>query len=137
MNQKILELLYRSFDGQLTVEEQRQLDKALSGSQALQEEKEAIATIRRAVSNSATQTFKPFFAEKTMQHIRSRSEKAAKFEEVFNLWLWSFRRLALAGTLAIILLLVINVMSIGNLSIDSALVIPQLTIDDAWDVDFF
>ena len=42
MNKKVIDLLYRSFDGTLTPGEKKELNEALAKSQELREEKERI-----------------------------------------------------------------------------------------------
>lgn len=131
MDQKVLELLYRSFDGQLTPAEQERLDEALRHSQPLREEKEKIAAMRQAVSGSAAQSFQPFFAERVVQRIQAeRKPQAESGEDFFGSLAWSFRRIALAGTIAVLLLLAGSVIQRGEISLNSVLAMPQLTIED-------
>lgn len=131
MDQKVLELLYRSFDAQLTPAEQQQLDEALARSQPLREEKEKIAAMRQAVAGSAVQSFEPFFAERVMQRIQGRGKSmAAAGEEFMSSLVWSFRRIALAGVIALLLLLAGNIIQKGDISLNSVLAMPQLTIED-------
>lgn len=131
MDQKVLELLYRSFDGQLTQAEQERLDEALRHSQALREEKEKIAAMRQAVSGSAAQTFQPFFAERVMQRIQGkRKSMAAVGEDFMSSLAWSFRRIAIAGVIAVLLLLAGSFIQKGEISLNAMLAMPQLTIED-------
>ena len=46
MNKKMLKLLYKSFDTNLTAPEQEALDKALNQSRELQEQKKKLLAIR-------------------------------------------------------------------------------------------
>jgi hypothetical protein len=136
MDQKILKLIYRSFDDQLTREEQQQLDAALESSLELRKEKARIASMRNMVFRTAGTKFEPNFAERVMSQIHSKIEnKSATVEDFFNSILWSFRRFAMAGAVAILLLLAINIIKNESLSIDSVLGIPQLTIENTWQLD--
>lgn len=131
MDPKVLELLYRSFDGQLTPAEEQRLEEALRHSQSLREEKEKIAAMRQAISGSAAQSFQPFFAEKVMQRIQAeRKPQTEAGEDFFGSLAWSFRRIALAGAIAVLLLLAGNVIQKGDISLNSVLAMPQLTIED-------
>ena len=136
MDRKILELLYRSFDDKLNSEEQEVLNNALKDSPELQQEKERITLMRRTVSGSAEESFKPFFAERVMQRIKTQtSVKKETTEDFFNSLLWSFRRVAIAGVAAALILLAINFIEADSISVDSALSMPQLTLEDAWSLD--
>jgi anti-sigma factor RsiW len=131
MDQKVLDLLYRSFDGQLTPEEKQLLEKTLAQSKALQKEKERIVGLRKTISGSALQSFEPFFAERLMQRIQAeRESQSAAGEDFIGSLLWSFRRIALAGAIAVLLLLTSNIVQKGEISLNSMLAIPQLTIED-------
>ena len=130
MDHKLLDLLYRSFDDQLTPEEQSQLEDALANSTTLQKEKERIAAMRKTVSESAVESFEPFFAERVMRQIHTE-----KGEDFFASLLWAFRRIALAGAIAAILLLANNLSRGDDISLDSVLLMPQLTLEETWELD--
>lgn len=131
MDQKVLELLYRSFDGQLTPAERQRLEEALAHSQPLREEKEKIAALRQTVAGSAAQSFEPFFAERVMQRIQAKGRLlAAAGDDFIASLMWSFRRIALAAIIAVFLLLAGNIIQKGEISLNSMLAMPQLTIDD-------
>lgn len=131
MDQKVLDLLYRSFDGKLTPEEQRGLDKALAASKQLREEKEKITASRKIISGTAATSFEPFFAERVMQRIQAEREAVSEVgEDFFGSLMWSFRRIALAGAIAVLLLLANNIIQGGEISLNSLLAMPQLTIED-------
>jgi len=131
MDQKVLELLYRSFDRQLTPEEQHRLDEALTHSQPLQEEKERIAALRQTVAGSAAQSIEPFFAERVMQRIQAKGKsRTSAGDDFIGSLMWSFRRIALAGVIAVFLLLAGNIIQKGEISLNSMLAMPQLTIED-------
>ncbi len=133
MDQKALELLYRSFDAPLTPEEQRQLREALEKSRELRQEQEEIATMRRAVSQNTVPGFEPFFAERVMRRIRAGAKTGRKTGEDFSSSLaWSFRRIAMAGAIAALLLLANNIYRGGGISVSAIFAMPQLTIEDAW-----
>jgi anti-sigma factor RsiW len=136
MDQKILDLLYRSFDGQLLPEEQQRLEEALASSKQLRDEKERIVALRKTISGNAAQSFEPFFAERVMQRITAEMEqKLETVEDFFNSLLWSFRRVALAGAIAVLLLFANNLLRADDLSLDSLLAMPQLTIEDTWAIN--
>ncbi len=70
MNKKLAELLYRSFDGELTKEEKVLFEKALRESAKLRQERDRIIQLRNKISGSAVSSFKPFFAERVANRMR-------------------------------------------------------------------
>lgn len=136
MDRKSLELLYRSFDAPMAEEEQRQLREALEKSRELREEKERLEAMRRAISGAAVPSFEPFFAERVLRRLfpvtRANAEKG---EDFFDSLVWSFRRIALAGAIAALLLLANNIYRGGGISISTIFAMPQLTIEDTWALD--
>ncbi|MFQ5822885.1 MAG: hypothetical protein ACE5JB_02395 [bacterium] len=132
MNERLLELLYRSFDDELSEEDQTELTSALSLFPELLEEKKRIIEMRQMIKGEAVHSFKPFFAAQVMQRIKSESIEQ---EDFLGSLIWVFRRIALAGTIAILLLLANSVLVEKNNSLDSVLGMPQLTLEDTWQLD--
>ncbi len=138
MESRLLELLYRSFDDRLSPDEQQELDAALAASEELQKEKERISALRSAVSSSGSASFEPFFADRVIQRIHSeKNQQSNGVENFFESLLWAFRRIAIAGAVAVILLFAANLSQGKELSLDSALAMPQLTLEDAWELEDF
>lgn len=132
MNHKILELLYRSFDAMLSKEEETLLSQALSSSAELREEKKIIEATRRVVSEEAERSFKPFFSARVMWRINTESLTQDDF---FDSLVWIFRRIALAGGLAVFLLFANSLLSERHLSLDSLMGMPQITLEDSYELD--
>ena len=134
MNERIVHLLNRSFDDQLTEQEQSALTKALSQSSELREEKRRIEDVRKAVAENAERSFKPFFAARVMRRIEGQEQSS---EDFVGALAWAFRRFALGGTIAILLLIAQNLILQGNRSLDAMLDLPQLTLEDTLQLDDF
>jgi hypothetical protein len=64
MNDKTLDLLYRSLDEELAPAERRRLDEALQQSESLREERSRSLAVRKSLSAGAAEAFKPFFVER-------------------------------------------------------------------------
>lgn len=129
MNKKILELLYRSFDDDLDEKEQKQLAEALENFDELRREKEEISAQRKAISSSAAQSFKPFFAERVMERIDSTYEKNGL--EIFYETLKAvFRRFAIIGAVLLIALILYNLGTGDSLSMDEAFYVSDLTFEE-------
>lgn len=132
MKEKLLKLLYKSFEVKLTGEEQRHLENALESFQFLQEEKRNIEQLRHTISNSGKNSFSPFFAEKIMQRIENPIEANSPIDDFLTSLLWSFRRVAIAGGVVVLLLLINNFITNDSVSVDAALSYKQMSIEDVW-----
>jgi len=130
VNNKILELLYRSFDEPLHPAEQQQLDRALTESASLRAEKERIAQMRALISDSVPRAFQPFFAEKVIRKIREHRQMTESFVESL---IAVFRPVAIAVTIFLIVLLSYNLFISEHKSLSSALAEPEIKLEQALD----
>jgi len=132
MDKNLQDLLYRSFDSDLNPEEQKMLSEALSQSEKLRQEKEMIASLRENIKGSKTTSFNPFFADRVLENIKS-SEQTNENEKFFESLFVFFRPIAIAATVLIIIIAGYNMSSTGHFSLEGALGIPEVTIDDVFD----
>ena len=129
-NKKMLKLLYRSFDDRLKEKERQILIQALEDSPGLRREKERIEAQRKAVANTAAQSFKPFFVERVMEQVNALGGKTNGLgRQMFYESLVSvFRRFAVAGAVISVLLFIYN-QGIGDiLSLEEALTMSDITL---------
>jgi anti-sigma factor RsiW len=133
MNDKILELLYRSFDADLTHEEQMALDEALAASEQLRAEKRRIEAMRQSISSSAVDTFKPFFATRVMQQVAESAEPREVSEGLFRGLVYAFRRVALAGAMIIAAFIIYNVAASDQVSFTTVLGAPEISIEEVFE----
>ena len=136
MRKKIQELLYLSFDGRLSEEEQRRLEDALASSPRLREEKARIESLRQRIGQQAARSFRPFFAERVMRRISSLGEIKNGTQLFFESLQLVFRRVALVGATAILLLLAFNFVKNGDVSVAGALGMSQETLVDVLESPF-
>ncbi len=135
MNDKILELLYRSFDDELSPEERKQLDEALQHSPELRAEQANISKMRSTINSSAEKSFGLNFADKVMSSIHAQKQlQTYIIDDYLDSLLWSFKRIALVASFALLLLLANNIFRGGDISIDSILAMPQITLEDTWEL---
>jgi anti-sigma factor RsiW len=137
MNKKILKLLYRSFDQDLSEKEKEKLEKGLENSTELRREKEQIAAERQAISASAVQSFKPGFAERVMSRIQAMGEEKNNLEAFYGTLKAVFRRLAFAAAVIMIALITINLIIGECLSADKAFYISELTFEEVLQLPLF
>lgn len=133
---KILELLYRSFDEELGQEEKKLLEKALASTEELRKEKASIAAQRKAVSTSTIPSFRPGFAERVMHRIDSLGKRTG-LEIFYETLKTAFRRLAIAGAVALILLLSFNLVTKDSLSSEEVLYASDVTIEEIQNLPLF
>ncbi len=125
MNEKMLELLYRSFDDRLTEGERKELDEALAVSEELRVEKERITAMRNSISSNRAVSFGPFFADRVMNRIRGL-ETTDSGEEIFFESLYRmFRPLALAASVAIFTLISWNLRKSEDISLSAAFAVQE------------
>ena len=132
MDEKIKELLYRSFDETLKPEDSEKLEQALASSDELLKEKQEIANLRGQLYETKSTQFKPFFAERVLTKIHASinsKEEDTFFDSLFVL----FRPVAIAAAVLIIIFAGYNVTASGQISLEGALAIPEVTLDDAYD----
>ena len=130
MNKKIKQLLYRSFDQELTPEERSMLDNALSNSEALRTEKIKIENMRAKFANISDSHFQPSFVDKVMFRVqKEKVNTPVGIEDFFESFLWSFKRFAAGSIFIVCLLFLINVLNAGSVTLDSALALPQIDLE--------
>jgi anti-sigma factor RsiW len=119
MNETMLDLLYRSFDGPLDEEEDRRLGEALAGSDELRAEKARIAAMRAALADGAAGSFRPMFAQRVMHRITAAGAER-NGDLLFEALLRLFRPLAVVGAAAAILAIALNLRESGEISLAAA-----------------
>jgi len=131
MNKKELELLYRSFDGELTREEERMLKEALERSEALRAEKRLIEGLRKAIAAGGNASFGPFFADRVMERIGEGPAAAPEPNGFLRSIEAFFRPVALAAAGLSIVILCINLWVGGRVSLEAAFGVPEATLEEA------
>ena len=132
MDKKLRDLLYRSFDSKLFPEEKKLLEQALSQSKQLKQEKEMISSLRKDIKRSKITSFQPYFADRVMENIRS-SKQIDESEQFFESLFVFFRPIAITAAVLIIIIAGYNITTTGYFSIEGALGIPEVTVDDVYD----
>jgi hypothetical protein len=132
MDKKNKVLLYKSFDSELNQDEKIILNKALSESEELRNEKEMIISIRKNVEKSKTTSFNPNFADQIMEKIQPSilPDESDRFFESLSV---VFRPIAIAATILIIIIAGYNMSTTDNYSLEGALGVPEVTVNDAYD----
>ena len=133
MNKKILKLLYRSFDTELTPEESTKLEQALAQSEELRAEKVRIDEIRSLVQTSGEKTFHSFFTDKVMLRIRERKQELSREDAFFDALVGLFRPVVIGAAILFLGLISYNIIKSGEISLESAFAEPQVTLEQVID----
>lgn len=137
MNKKNLKLLYRALDSDLDEKKQKQLEKVLKNSAQLRQEKKRILAQRQAISDSATKSFKPFFAERVMSRIFSEGKEENGLEAFYKTLKAAFHRLAIAGAIITVALIIYNLGIGESLSIEEAFYAADVTLEEIIQLPLF
>jgi hypothetical protein len=135
-NKKILELLYRSFDRTLSEKQQKRLDEALKNSEELRREKNRAIKLRKSASDTAKLSFNPFFAERVLSRIETVQSKNG-LEAYYQSLKVVFRRVAVAGAVVMLGLLLYNFQIGDCLNSDEILYVSDTTIEEILDYSLF
>lgn len=134
---KILRLLYRSFDAELTEKEKRLVEKALAESQSLRREKERIIQQRRSLAENPAQSFGPHFPDRVMARIAGLDEKAGSSESFYEaLWV-AFKRFAIAGAVAVLALIFFNLIKGEVLPKEEIFFASEMALEEILNLPLF
>lgn len=133
MDKKIRDLLYRSFDADLTKEEKQALADSLARSAELREEKRQIENMRKKLSGGGETSFALFFADRVMQQIYREQKPHNELERWVESLVSVFRPVAVAAVLVILLLVGYNMFTTKQISLEGALAVSNVTVTEAFD----
>ncbi len=141
MKRSELDLLYRSLESSLAPGEQERLDAALKRDMDLRDEYERLVRLRGLVEGQETPSFRTGFAGRVMDRLRPEMTYGAASEAVtgavpdfeHSLSLM-FRRMAVATSIAAILLLTYNLTTSGSVSLTASFgMTEELYPEDLYD----
>ena len=141
MKRSELDLLYRSLDASLTPGEQSRLDAALRRDPDLRDEYERLVGLRGLVENQESPSFRADFSQRVMERLAAESaaspapnpegETMPGFEDALSLM---FRKVAVAASVAAVLLLTYNLATSESVSITTSLgLTEELYPEDLYD----
>ena len=141
MKRSELDLLYRSLDASLTPGEQSRLDAALRRDQGLRDEYERLIRLRGLVEGQESPTFQAGFTRRVMERLATESEAgpastyageaSPDFENALALM---FRRVAVAASIAAMVLLTYNLATTGSVSLTASFgLTEELYPEDLYD----
>jgi len=113
MGRRLLKLLFRSLDSELSSPDRARLEAGLRESEELRRTRTEILAVRRAAADSAAGKFGPGFADRVLAAARAGG-RPEPVEPVFEALLTVFKPVAVAAA-ALFVLLVIYSVSRGEL----------------------
>lgn len=136
-----LDLLYRSLDASLTPEDKSCLDAALRRDPGLRDEYERLVRLRSLVENQESPSFRAAFSQRVMDRLAAESsaisapnpesEATPGFEDALSLM---FRRVAVAASVAAVLLLTYNLATSESFSVNTSFgLTEELYPEDLYD----
>ena len=129
INQEMYDLLIRSMDGQLTAEEERQLQQALKGSSELREEKIKLSKVGKLLS-SRNHSFSDGFHNRVMQAVSDEKKGKVMSIDFTRSFTSMFNRIAVAGVAVIVLLVISLYISHGSLNINTFTGVDPISEDN-------
>lgn len=130
---RIRELLFQSFDRDLTAKEQQILDEARRTSPELAAEESLLHTVYQKLSGEERQSFGPWFVDRTMNRIWQLA-KPKKSQEWSSNGLWlAFRRVVLFASFILIVIMAFNLSTSAKPDLANALGIVEISMDEMAD----
>ena len=132
MYNKILDLLYRSFDEKLDTEKQRQLEEALSTSAELREERERLLLMRKKIREQSKHSFGEQFVGSVMNAILKSEDRDEEY--IFlNTFLRFVRPTAIVAAILATGIIGYNLTRADNISWEKALGLSEVSIEEVFD----
>lgn len=137
MKKSKLELLiYKSLDSKLSGDESVLLESELQNSEECRKLYRQITELRKTVSSSAETSFSPLFEERLLNKIFRQEAKLQPLNGLTESLALSFRKVALIGSVVLLVLISYNVASGENYSIESILGTYSAPIEYALDTTY-
>lgn len=127
MKDSIQELLVRSLLNELTEQETETVKRALQQDPPLRRQYAELKQTRHWLRQEAPE-FRPFFAERVVNRLKRESARVT--EDFLSAFSYMFRRVAVAGAVLGLILLVVNLSHPGSVFPVQDYVVTQLSLDE-------
>jgi hypothetical protein len=124
-------------DFTLKKKDQRRLERALEESAELRRHKADLMAMRQAIADGAVRSFRPQFAERTINRFQSGRESAEYEDILFGAYRAMFRRAAVVGFVILVALVSYNLAHKELLPQDAIFYVSDLTIGKILQVPIF
>ena len=123
-------LLHRSFDDNLTADEQQALERALQSSGELRQEKKRLEKLRD-LTPLPDASFEPYFAERIVAAIKLKNARIQ--QDFFSALNYMFRRIALVGVIAVVVLSSFTLLHKSHSTSIADYAMTRMTLDELVD----
>ena len=132
MDKKEKNLLFKYLDGELSKDEEFELNKLVESSKSFRIEKQEYEQMREYISSNAEKSLKPLFETRVLNELNGNPGNYQKnnFSELLAV---SFRKILAPALIIILFLLSFNLISSGEVSVNSALGIQNVSIEEAFN----
>ena len=134
MDKKEKNLLFKYLDGELSKDEEFEFNKLVESSKSFRIEKQEFEQMREFISSNAEKSLKPMFETRVLNELNSNAGNYQKnnFSELLAV---SFRKILAPALIIILFLLSFNLISSGEVSVNSALGIQNqnVSIEEAFN----
>jgi anti-sigma factor RsiW len=137
MDKRILKLLYRSLDAPLKKKQEERLRRALAESTELRRRQAEITALRGALADGSPRSFRPGFADRALERIRSARESPDRLEALARAYAVAFRRIVIAGLIVLAVLVSYNLASGDLLPRDAIFYASNLAVGRLLRVPMF
>lgn len=132
MNKKYLDLLYRSFDEDLSPDERRQLEEALKSSSDLRQEHALLSSMRHKIAAQSKQSFGTQFAESVIDQILHNEIQHNEYLSL-NILARFVRPTAIAAAVLLSGIIAYNLSRSDYISWENALGVSDVSIEEIFD----
>ena len=129
MGKRILKLVYRSLDAPLKRKEQERLRRALAASGDLRRQRDEIIALRQAVADGAARSFRPEFADRTLDRLRSGPAREDRLAALLRAYAAAFKPVAIAGLVILAVLVSYNLANRELMPRDAIFYASDLAVD--------
>jgi len=132
MDKKEKNLLFKYLDGELSKDEEFEFNKLVESSKSFRIEKQEFEQMREFISSNAEKSLKPMFETRVLNELNGNPGNYQKnnFSELLAV---SFRKILAPALIIILFLLSFNLISSGEVSVNSALGIQNVSIEEAFN----
>jgi hypothetical protein len=127
------DLMYASFDRDLSTDEQKSLREALGNSADLQKEFNDLKELRKKVSLAGEVSFKPFFSERVMERLSLQFEPVEAVLSVFSSLKYAFFRVSAGAAMACLIIIFFNVNKADNSQSELSITSQSITLSESED----
>lgn len=132
MKSNEVKVVYRFFDTKLNLKDQKLFDRLMHGSADMKDEFRNISILRELISDYSSHNFDSGFAGKVLSKLKQNIVLPDNI--IMDLFAMLFRKSAVIGLSFSLILILVNMLSTGNISLDGIFGIKEHSFDRIIDL---